>query len=331
VIAVIKSCGFAIALALFTGASMYGCSGDERETIPSYQDANKHDPLRQLILHQPDFTAVAIMSFAGEGPIKSLNGVSISLRVAKKGLTYRRDRDVVISYERPNEPMLLYYPRSREYMESPRIGIWFENAASPGLAALDSPNLVFERTGDLELDGHKCLKVQLSNKDDLSARVVYYVATDLRNLAIQIEVINAFGVKTYKLEDISFDVADDAFDPPRGYAKSTADPTAEYRLRDHFELGSVGELTPEFFQRAVLERLPPGTAEQEVYKYLDYQLRGDRLSSYNKADVRGKVVCRLEYDPTLPGLVKKHFAVVFFLDEQKKLKDVRLDSWITGL
>ena len=237
-------------------------------------------------------------------------------------------------YERPQEPALLFYPRSHEYLESPMLGLWFEKALTPGLATLDAPKFVFERIGDTELNGHKCCKIQLSNKNDSSVRVIYYVAGDLRNLAIQIEFIDLFKSRTttYTLSDVSFDVPGELFRLPANYKKSAADPTAEYRLLDLFQLADLQNIEPDSFRKVLLEKLPPGTPEEHVYRYLEERiLAKDRLISFHRAGQDGQIVCRIEYDPTLPGPVKKHFAVVFLLDEEKKLKDVRLRSWVTGL
>ena len=260
-----------------------------------------------------------------------MRGYSTSYGVSKKGSTYRLDRKVVISFERQGEPSLLFYPRSREYFESPRLGIWFENAFSPGLAALDAPNLVFERVGETEFDGHRCLKIQMSNKGDASAKIIYYVAEDLRNLVIKIEFVGLFGTKTYTLKDISFEVSNELFRPPSDYKRCAADPTAEYRLLDLFQISDQEALSPESFRKAVLEKLLPGTEEEAIYRYLEERLAGkDPFSSYHRAEDHGRIVCRIEYDPTLPGLVKKHFAVTFLLDGSKKLRDVHLASWVTG-
>ena len=323
-----------ILIVLFASSSMCACrAGMPGRSLASGQAADTQDGLRQLILHQPDFTAVAsLRRFSGEKLTKDSNEISISYSVSKKGSTYRLDRGVVIGYERPDQPALLFYPRSREYVESPSLGIWFEKVFTPGLAKLDAPNFVFETIGSTELNGHNCLKIQLSNKDESSARVTYYVASDLRNLAIQIEFVDLFGTRIYTLKHVSFDVPDELFRLPANYKESTADPTAEYRLLDYFQLAHLERAEPESFRKALLEKLPPGTPEEQVYRYLEERRLGkDRLSSVHNDGQDGEIVCRIEYDPTLPGPVKKHFAVVFLLDEKKKLQDVRLRSWVTGL
>jgi hypothetical protein len=322
-----------ISIGLLVGAYWYACRDTTAgRSLPLGTVADSPDSLRALLINQPDFTAEENLRFSEEKLIKELKGFSTSYSVSKKGSTYRRDRGVVISYERPDQPAVLVYPRSREYVESPRLGIWFEDAASPGLLATQDPtSLVFERAGDSEVNGHRCLKVQLSNKNDTSTRVIYYVASNLRNLVIQTELIDLFRTKICTLKNISFDVSRELFVLPMGYKKSAADPTAEYRLLDIFQLGDLGNLSAGSLRSALLEKIPFGTSGEQIYDYLEERLVGnDPFSSYYRAEDDKRIVCRMDYDPTLPGLVKKHFSVTFFLDEDKKLREVRLDSWLTG-
>lgn len=327
-----------VSLALLASALIYACRSTRAGKSETFGLASVClESLRQLVIDQPDFRAEESERFSEKHLIAELRGFSTSYRVAKKGLTYRRDRDMVIGYGRSDEPSLLLYPRSREYVESPHLGVWFENAASPSLlAAEQGANLLFESLGDEQLDGRRCLKIQVSMpkeaaKSSMPTKVVYYLASDLRNLVIRTDLIDMLGTTIYTLKNISFDVPDELFRVPPGYKKSVADPTAEYRLRDHFELADLERLEPKSFRKSLLERLPPGTPEEQVYRYLEERLVGkDRLSSFYRAGQDGQIVCRIEYDPALPGPVKKHFAVVFQLDTERKLRDIRLDSWVSA-
>ena len=326
-----------VCVALFATALTACSSARARKSSTLALHTDTGDSVTRSLNDQPDFMAEESERISQEHKIAELKGITTSYGVSKKGFTYRRDRAVVISYERPHEAALLFYPRSREYVESPRSGVWFENAPSPGLlASEEGANLLFESLGDEQLDGHKCLKVQVSlrkevDKSSPPTKVVYYLATDLRNLVIRTDVIDVLGTTTYMLRNISFDVPKELFKIPTGYRKSAADPTAEYRLIDHFQVADLERIEPESFHNALLEKLPPGTSEEQIYRYLDERLIGkDRLSSYQRAEQNAQVVCRIEYDPTLPGTVKKHFAIVFLLDKEKNLRDVHLNSWISA-
>ena len=325
--------GMMSVIALFAGVSFSACSGftgADRQSADVF-GSDRPGGLRELILAQPDFSATASLQFSQESAIKEIRGFSTSYGVLKLGSIYRLDRRVVISFERSDQPSLHFYPRSREYCETPRSGSWFENALNPGVARLSAPGMVFERIGDIEVDGHNCFKIQISNRDDASMRIIYYLAADLRNLVVKTEFIDLLGTTTFALKDISFDVSNDLFRLPSDYRKCAADPTAEYRLRDLFQIGDPEVLSPESFRSALLEKLPRGLEEEAIYRYLDERLAGkDRFSSYSRANDSGQILLRINQDPTLPMPVKKHFGVVFLLDEKEKLKDVQLNSWVTG-
>jgi hypothetical protein len=284
-----------------------------------------------VFLSQPDFTASEEVQYSRQ-TIKELDGLTISYAASKRGSEYRRDRSVVVSYELPSEPALLFYPRSREYIESPRLGVWVENANSPGLlAAHHAEDLVFDTLDDAEVDGNTCRRVEVTHRGDASDRIIYFVATGLRNLVVKSEVVTLLGTQTYTLKDISFEVSSDLFRKPVGFKRALADPTAEYTLIDLFRLDQSASITPESVRAAIKETLPLGSPEPEVYRYLeDRGIGKNRLTTYYRAGSEGRIVCRLEYDTTLPHVVKKHFAIVFQLDDQRRLKDIRLNSRVIG-
>lgn len=186
------------------------------------------------------------------------------------------------------------------------------------------------------IEGYQCLKVratkrELNNEIEENQRIIFYIAQGLNNLVVQTEVITPHWRAVYTLKNISFDVPDELFQTPSNYNKALADPTAQYRLIDYFELNEIREFTPESARTALLSKMPVGTQETEIYDFLNKKGIGkDNLSSFHPADGRDQIVCRIEYDPNLPGLVKKHFGIFFLLDEEKKLRDIRIKPWVTG-
>jgi hypothetical protein len=81
----------------------------------------------------------------------------------------------------------------------------------------------------------------------------------------------------------------------------------------------------------ILNQVRVGTPEDEIYQFLDRNGVGkDGLSSYYRADERGEIVCRVEYDVNAPGLVKESFGVFLKLDRERKLKEVKTQRWLTG-
>jgi len=107
--------------------------------------------------------------------------------------------------------------------------------------------------------------------------------------------------------------------------------SATERFRQYFQLADGKELTPESARQALLTKVRPGTSEQEVYEFLKRAgIGADGLSSFYPADKEGVIVCRIEFDRKSLGVVKESYGVFFLLDQQRRLKDVKVEKWLTG-
>jgi hypothetical protein len=107
--------------------------------------------------------------------------------------------------------------------------------------------------------------------------------------------------------------------------------SATERFRRHFQLADGKELTPESARQALLTKIRLGAAEQEVYEFLKRAgIGSDGLSSFYPADKDGVIVCRIEFDRKSTGVVKESYGVFFLLDQQRRLKDVKVEKWLTG-
>jgi hypothetical protein len=107
--------------------------------------------------------------------------------------------------------------------------------------------------------------------------------------------------------------------------------SATERFRRYFQLADGKELTPDSARQALLAKVRPGAAEQEVYEFLKRAgIGSDGLSSFYPADKEGVIVCRIEYDRQSPGVVKESYGVFLLLDQQRRLKDVKVEKWLTG-
>jgi hypothetical protein len=101
--------------------------------------------------------------------------------------------------------------------------------------------------------------------------------------------------------------------------------------RQYFQLPDGKELTPESARQALLTKIRLGAPEQEVYEFLKKAgIGSDRLSSFYPADKDGVIVCRIEFDRESPRVVKESYGVFFMLDQQRRLKDVKVEKWLTG-
>jgi hypothetical protein len=91
--------------------------------------------------------------------------------------------------------------------------------------------------------------------------------------------------------------------------------SATERFRQYFHLANGKELTPESARQALLTKIRPGAAEQEVYEFLRTAgIGSDGLSSFYPADKEGVIVCRIEFDRQSPGVVKESYGVFFVLE-----------------
>lgn len=111
--------------------------------------------------------------------------------------------------------------------------------------------------------------------------------------------------------------------------------SAEQRMRTYFKIESSAPLTKEVIRRAILHELPVGTTEEAIYAYIQSaKIGSDHLSSYSPSVPRSEqneIVIRIEYDPKEANLTKKHYALIFYLDKKRQLKDIEVKEWLTGL
>jgi len=107
--------------------------------------------------------------------------------------------------------------------------------------------------------------------------------------------------------------------------------SATERFRRYFQLTGVRDLTPESARQALLGKIPLGSSEGSVYEFLrNAGIGSDGLSSFYPADREGTIICRIEFDRKSPGIVKESYGVFFLLDEQRRLREIRVEKWLTG-
>ena len=107
--------------------------------------------------------------------------------------------------------------------------------------------------------------------------------------------------------------------------------TAEERLLKHFHLDKFENVDIERIRSELFLQLPKGSPASDVYKFLDEaEIGKDKLSSYHKLK-DGNIVCRIEFDPDSPGVLKESFGVFFTMDNEEGLQDIDIKRWTTGL
>ena len=115
-------------------------------------------------------------------------------------------------------------------------------------------------------------------------------------------------------------------------AGCTAQGELEQRARRYFEIPTSEQVSAKTIRAAILNRVPLGSSLTDVYRYLVAQGIGrDALSSYYPLNDKGEIVCRVEYNPKTPDVVKNSFGIFFVIDHDQKLKDIQVQEWRTGL
>ena len=111
-----------------------------------------------------------------------------------------------------------------------------------------------------------------------------------------------------------------------------ADDDLARRCRKYFAMDPKSEVNAVSIRNAILKMIPMGSDEDVIKARLDESGIGkDGLSSYFPVDSEGRLVCRVEFDRRTFGFVKKSYGVLFRLNSEKKLKDVAVEEWLTGL
>ena len=105
-------------------------------------------------------------------------------------------------------------------------------------------------------------------------------------------------------------------------------PATASRIRAEFGIGVHDAIGTNEIRSAILKSLPVGTTEGDVLAYLHRRTDGDKCAVIS-ADTN-QINCRIDYDPNAVGIVKTSYAIQFFLNERKALKDVQVQEWLTG-
>jgi hypothetical protein len=107
---------------------------------------------------------------------------------------------------------------------------------------------------------------------------------------------------------------------------------AEMKVRETFDISNQTPLSEVNIRNAVIKKIPLGTTEKEIYRiFRELKIGADSFSSFYPANGKGEIVCRFEYNPKAFGFVKKHYGIIFQIDDKHVLKDVMIREWLTGL
>lgn len=108
-------------------------------------------------------------------------------------------------------------------------------------------------------------------------------------------------------------------------------PSIDQRLRNHFQMAEIKEITPDTVRQNLLTRLPPGTSEPQIYEFLKHSGIGqDQFSAFYPVDDDHRIFCHIDSDPATYnpfGAKHKGYAIYFVLDYRNQLHDIRVQSW----
>lgn len=184
---------------------------NEPVLIPLTEEEKKID-VKDLLVNQPSYTATQNFFFS-----EGFGGFSASEKIASKGNFYRIDTGMVIVVSEIGKPDIRIY-RNKTFERE----VWNSKVFITPSVGLNPKDLLsfddisFSALGSIEIDGHKCLKIEAKSKS-ISPKVFLYAAKDLKNLIIAAQVLAEKQGSVQRLVNISFDVPDSLFQIPSGY------------------------------------------------------------------------------------------------------------------
>jgi hypothetical protein len=178
---------------------------------PLTQEERSLDP-RIILLHQPDFAA-DLGFFVNEG----FGGYSGGEHYVRKGERYREESQYWTFVGEIGKATLRLYPGGRFYddMVPSRISAVEGSLHYPQAFALNSA-ATLSALGTVEVDGHKCLKVEVL-QDGRAEKNYLYAALDLKNLIIARQSLGPRASMTERLSNITLQVPDGLVDIPADF------------------------------------------------------------------------------------------------------------------
>lgn len=198
---------------VLTFSYAYGVNAqqDEEKLTPLTAEERALDP-REVIRNQPDFVA-DLSIFVGEG----FGGYGVTQRLARKGNRYREESEFWIFIGELGKPSARVFPKDKSYddFEPARGGSADHTLINPAELAKED-RVTFTALGTRVLDGHKCLKIAATRKDN-PKQFYFYAALDLKNLVIVAQILEPRRNTVQRLANISLDVPDSLVQIPSDY------------------------------------------------------------------------------------------------------------------
>jgi hypothetical protein len=177
--------------------------------------------VRDILLHQPDFLAMETYTSSFMG-----HGFSTTYRTAKRDDCYRRQSTSMIIYSCWNQPTTSFDLSTHEYsVEDSAQG---RAADSPFLSDVQTfakmhKDVEYRLAGTQMIGEQECRKIEVkltnSGKPLGNGEVTYvfYVAENLKNLVIGVDVTGNQSYASSRLDNVEFDFSNRLFQRPKGY------------------------------------------------------------------------------------------------------------------
>lgn len=166
---------------------------------------------REIVINQPDFVA-DLTFFVNEG----FGGFGATDHIARKGKRLREESEYWVFLSDIGSSTVRIYPEKKTYDEMvPLRGSAGADLSYPQALALN-PDATFKGLEPVAVDGHRCLKIEVIQKDK-PEKIYLYAALDLKNLIIASEQIEPKRSTAAKLSNISFEVQDALLQIPSDY------------------------------------------------------------------------------------------------------------------
>lgn len=179
------------------------------EVITPLTEAERQLNPRVIVLNQPDYVA-DLAAFVSEG----FGGFGWAERIARKGSRIREESQYWTFVGEIGKTSVRLYPQSKVYddMLPPRGGSADGSLSNPKALALQS-DVTFTALGTVQIDGHKCVKIEALRKDK-PEKIYFYAASDLQNLVIVAQIIAPKRSSVERLRNVSLQVSDSLFEIP---------------------------------------------------------------------------------------------------------------------
>jgi hypothetical protein len=185
---------------------------NEQEVLSPLTEEERLLNARDLLLNQPDFMADLSFFVAHR-----VSGHGFSQRLVRKGNRYREESEFWIFVGELGKPSARLFPKTKVYDDYvPPHGGSLHNPPIDTAAVAREDDITFTALGTVVIDGHNCIKIEARRKTTPD-KYYFYLARDLKNLAIVTQLVQPNRNTVQRLTNISLEVPDSLVHIPPDY------------------------------------------------------------------------------------------------------------------